>query len=155
MHTATIRKAVEGDRDAIEVIAESAYARYIARMHKKPAPMSENYAKRIADGQVHVLEATGCRYGGVQGFLVLEPGTDGMLLDNVAVAPGCQGRGYGRALIDFAEETARAAGFDRLVLYTNEVMVENIRLYSRLGFAVTRAVCEHGFNRVYMSKHIS
>jgi GNAT superfamily N-acetyltransferase len=41
---------------------------------------------------------------------VLIPETGTMLLDNVAVSPNAQGKGYGRRLIAFAEEEARRQG---------------------------------------------
>lgn len=150
----SIRLATADDRSAVEGIAEAAYAQYIPRMDKKPAPMTEDYAKRIAESQVHVLTAYDDNGECVRGFLVLEPGTEYMLLDNVAVDPRHQGRGYGKALIRFAEETAFAAGYRGVTLYTNEVMVENISLYSRLGFVETHRAHDHGFKRVFMSKQL-
>lgn len=60
----------------------------------------------------------------------------------------------GRALIGYAEETARAAGFEKLVLCTNGVMTDNIRLYARLGFRETRRAREKGFSRVFMAKSL-
>ena len=75
-----------------------------------------------------------------------------MLLDNVAVHPDMQGRGYGRALIAFAERVSIERGFTAIRLYTNEVMVENVRFYERLGFVETHRAEEKGFRRVYMTK---
>lgn len=154
MRSFSIRPAVAEDRMAIERIAESAYARYVSKMNRKPAPMTEDYAKRIADNQVQVLVGDDGNGECVRGFLVLEPRTEHMLLDNVAVDPRHQGFGYGKALIRFAEEAALAAGYDELVLYTNEVMEENLRLYSRLGFVETHRAYDHGFNRVFMAKRL-
>lgn len=155
MRSFSIRLAIAEDRIAIEEIAEAAYAPYLSRMNRKPAPMTEDYAKRIAENQVHVLAVEDGDGECVRGFLVLEPRTGCMLLDNVAVNPHDQGRGYGRALLRFAEETALNAGYGGLILYTNEVMVENIRFYSRLGFVETYRSRDHGFNRVFMSKQLS
>ena len=58
----------------------------------------------------------------VVGILVLLPDDGAMLLDNVAVHPDRHGRGYGRALIAFAERVARERGFKAIRLYTNEAM---------------------------------
>ena len=52
-----------------------------------------------------------------------------MLLDNVAVSPRAQGRGFGMQLIAFAERCARDAGFSALRLYTQDIMTENLALY--------------------------
>jgi ribosomal protein S18 acetylase RimI-like enzyme len=99
---------------------------------------------------VHVLEDA----GEIVGLVVLLPEQQAMLLDNVAVAPRAQGRGFGVKLIAFAEESARAAGFAVIRLYTQDIMTENLALYSRLGFVETHRGEEIGLNRVYMSKTI-
>lgn len=151
MHDFIIRPAAPEDREAVSAIAEASYSHYVARMGRKPAPMTEDYETRIANGQVHVLEGAGDG-GDIRGFLILEPGNGCMLLDNVAGASAMQGRGYGKALICRAMEKAKASGFEKLTLYTNETMVENIALYTRLGFVETHRASEQGFNRVFMTK---
>jgi ribosomal protein S18 acetylase RimI-like enzyme len=75
-----------------------------------------------------------------------------MLLDNVAVAPAAQGSGLGRLLLEFAEHAATKAGYHAIKLYTNEAMMENIALYSRIGYAETHRVEEKRLRRVYMRK---
>ena len=68
------------------------------------------------------------------------------------VAPGAQGKGYGRVLLEAAAAAARAAGYGRIILYTHEKMVENIALYTRFGYRETHRISEKGFDRVYMEK---
>src|SRR5689334_14326996 len=103
-------------------IAQEAYTPYVDRMGgQRPAPMDADYEATVAVAEAWVVEAE----REVVGFLVLVAESDGMLLDNVAVLPSRQGSGAGRALITVAEERARAAGYDRISLYTNEAMVEN------------------------------
>ena len=161
-HAAVIRLAEPGDRDVVACIAESAYAPYISRMDKKPAPMTEDYASRIKDKSLYVLESIEEAAGSrsmppaprVRGFLVLLPESEAVLLDNVAVAPDAQGQGFGKMLMLFAEEKARAAGYDTIYLYTNEVMMENLKLYARLGYAETHRTKDKGFNRVFMAKKL-
>ena len=75
-----------------------------------------------------------------------------MLLDNVAVAPEAQGSGLGRTMLQFAEHSARMAGYRHIKLYTNEAMTENVALYSRLGYVETHRVEEKGLKRVYVLK---
>jgi ribosomal protein S18 acetylase RimI-like enzyme len=77
-----------------------------------------------------------------------------MLLDNIAVLPDCQGMGFGRTLIGFAEAEARRRGFNEIHLYTHALMTENIALYRRTGFIETQRVTEKGYDRVYMSKRL-
>jgi ribosomal protein S18 acetylase RimI-like enzyme len=110
--------------------------------------MLDDYDRRIADGQAWVLEVDGV----IAGLLVLEEEGDTLLLDNVAVSPAAQGKGYGRKLMAFAEQEARRRGHAQLRLYTNVLMTENIALYERLGFRQTERVSEKGFERLYMLK---
>jgi ribosomal protein S18 acetylase RimI-like enzyme len=145
-----LRQATLDDLASVEEIVQAAYSRYIPRIGRPPAPMLDDYAALIKDFRVHVLE----RDGAVAGLLVLIPQADAMLLDNVAVAPTAQGLGLGRLLLQFAEEAAREAGYASIQLYTNEVMTENIELYSRLGYKVSHRAEENGLRRVYMIKSV-
>jgi ribosomal protein S18 acetylase RimI-like enzyme len=146
-----IRPARPGEVGALRDVVQAAYRHYISRIGKPPGPMLDDYAARIADGQAWVLEAT----GRIAGILVLEETPEGFLLDNIAVSPEGQGKGYGRALIEFAEAEARRRGFTEIRLYTHTMMTENIALYTRIGFAETHRVSEKGYDRVYMTKHLS
>ena len=74
-----IRPARRDDAEAVRRVVHEAYGHYVARLGTLPGPMLEN----------------GAALGGV---LVLEDAGDALLLDNVAVAPGAQGRGYGAML---------------------------------------------------------
>ena len=143
-----IRPAVIADLAAIETVIADAYAPYVPRIGHKPGPMLDDYRKHISEGRAHVTDDA----DGIAGLLVLVPGPEALLLDNIAVAPRAQGCGIGRALICFAEMTARARGYDAIELYTNAAMIENIALYQRLGYTETQRVTEKGFARVYMRK---
>ncbi len=145
-----LRLATSNDLAAVQEIICAAYAPYIVRIGREPGPMSDDYRALIAQDQVHVAEYNGV----VQGLLVLTPQDDAMLLDNVAVAPGAQGLGLGRELLEFAERTAAEAGCPAIKLYTNEVMTENIALYTRIGYAETHRIQENGLRRVYMLKSL-
>jgi GNAT superfamily N-acetyltransferase len=145
-----IRPAVPDDTAAVREIVDAAYRPYIARIGKPPGPMLDDYAKRIADGQVWVLDEA----GRIVGILVLEPLADGLLLDNIAVAPDRHGKGHGRALLEFAEAEAVRRGWHDIRLYTHALMTENIALYQRIGYVETARVSEKGFDRVYMRKRL-
>jgi GNAT superfamily N-acetyltransferase len=58
-------------------------------------------------------------------------------------------------LIAFAEDEARRLGYAELRLYTHETMVENITLYTRLGFVETGRGHEAGYDRVFMTKRLA
>lgn len=144
-----ITPATLADEPAIRACAEAAYAHYVPRIGRKPAPMLADYAAQIRDGMVHVAKSD---HGTLLGFAVFYPQGDGMHLENVAVMPATMGRGIGKALIAFCEERARQMGLATVVLYTNEKMTENIAIYARLGYTVTARRTEDGFNRVYFQK---
>ena len=145
-----IRPAAETEAEIVRQVVDAAYRHYVARIGKPPGPMLDDYAVRIADGQVWVLEES----GRIAGILVLEEQADRFLLDNVAVRPDCQGSGFGRALMEFAEAEARRRGWPEIVLYTHVLMTENQALYKRLGYVETGRVSEKGFERVYMAKRL-
>ncbi len=145
---ATIRTAHSQDCPAVEAIVAAVYLPYVARIGREPGPMKDDYAALIEAGVVHVIEAA----GRVCGVLVLIAEDGVMLLDNVVIDPSFQGRGFGRRLLQFAEETACVAGYRKIRLYTNVAMVENIALYRRIGYVETHRAEEKGYARVYMTK---
>jgi GNAT superfamily N-acetyltransferase len=146
-----IRPADAIDTDAVRALVRRAYAHYVIRLGREPGPMRDDYAQRIADGQVWVLEEA----GELIGVVVLSERPESFLLQNVAVAPAGQGKGYGRRLITFAEQEAKRRGRDELQLYTHLLLVENIALYQHLGFREIGRIQEQGFDRVYMAKPVA
>jgi GNAT superfamily N-acetyltransferase len=155
-----IRPATSSDADAVRALVLDAYGHYVERIGMQPGPMRDDYARRIADGQVWVVDED----GEIVGVVVLQAHAredkqedkqaGALLLDNVAVKPAAQGKGVGRALIAFAEPEAIRRGFDTLQLYTHVLMVENNALYTHLGFVEIGRVQEKGFARVYMAKRL-
>lgn len=79
----TIRLAALPDLAAIEGIAKRAYAPYIARIGREPAPMLEDYSCLVLAQQVWVLE----QEQAIDGFIVLLDAQEALLLDNLAVSP--------------------------------------------------------------------
>jgi ribosomal protein S18 acetylase RimI-like enzyme len=145
-----MRAARPEDAAAVGELVRASYAKYVERVGKEPAPMLEDYAALIRTGEVWVL-AEG---GEVLGMLVMRPADDHLFLDNVAVAPGHQGRGLGRELLAFAEERAEREGLPEVRLYTNEKMHENLAVYARLGFEETGRKIDGGYRRVFMRKRL-
>jgi ribosomal protein S18 acetylase RimI-like enzyme len=145
-----IRRATHNDVPAVRQCVEAAYHHYIERIGKPPGPMLDDYAEVIRRHLVFIAEAND-----IAGILVLIPAQKSILLDNVAVHPGSQGRGLGKRLISFAESEARNLGFDTLDLYTHECMHENIALYRSLGYEETARREVSGYSRVYMRKPLA
>jgi len=124
MHPPALRPAAPADAPALAALAREAYAVYVARIGREPGPMVDDYAARVAGDIVHVVEDA----AGIVGLVVLIEKPDGILLDNVAVAPRAQGRGLGRVLIDFAEAETVRRGYTHLDLYTHVLVVSNFAL---------------------------
>lgn len=146
----TIRVATDTDVPLITSIVQQAYRHYIARMGKPPGPMLDDYAVRVREGAVWVIEQANALFG----IIVLLPASDYLLLDNIAVAPERQGLGIGRRLLDFAEAEALRRGYRKICLYTHETMIENQRLYAALGYEETGRATQAGYDRVFMCKQL-
>src|SRR5467141_3194459 len=143
-----IRAATAADVSAITEIVDQAYRHYIARMGKPPGPMLDDYAARVLEGVVWVLEEGAA----VAGIIVLLPTANYLLLDNIAVSPARQGLGLGRQLLAFAASEALRRGCPEIRLYTHQTMVENQRLYALIGYEETGRGTEASYDRVFMSK---
>ncbi|MBV8739877.1 MAG: GNAT family N-acetyltransferase [Alphaproteobacteria bacterium] len=145
-----IRAATAADVDAISEIVDQAYRHYISRIGMLPGPMLDDYAARVAEGTVWVLEEAEV----IAALIVLLPAPDYLLLDNIAVTPARQGLGFGRRLLAFAEAEALRRGYREIRLYTHQTMVENQRLYASIGYQETGRGIEDGYDRVFMRKRL-
>ena len=131
-------------------LADRAYRPYPARMGgQRPGPLDADYRVAVVDAESWVACGPA---GDLVGFLVLVPGKDATLLENVAVDPRAQGRGLGGLLLDLAEERARALGHASIWLYTHVSMTENQRIYESRGYRETRRATENGLTRVFYGK---
>ncbi|RII78360.1 GNAT family N-acetyltransferase [Pseudomonas monteilii] len=144
-----IRLALATDEPEVRQCAEQAYARYVPLIGRKPAPMTADFARQIADGVVYVATDDRAVF---QGFIVFYAEHGHMLLENVAVLPSAAGQGVGKALIRFCEDAARQQGVGAVHLYTNEKMTENLSIYPKLGYVNVGQRTEDGFKRVYFEK---
>jgi GNAT superfamily N-acetyltransferase len=145
-----IRLATVEDLTAIEGIVERAYGVYVPRIGMRPGPMDADYAEQVGRGAVWVAEEAEAEVG----LIVLGEQDGALLIENVAVDPGSQGEGIGGALLDFAEDRARAAGLDTVSLYTHEKMSENLALYVHRGYVEIERRAEDGFSRVFLDKRL-
>jgi ribosomal protein S18 acetylase RimI-like enzyme len=143
-----IRRARADDVAALQAIVERAYAPYVERIGRRPAPMDDDYTARVRDGLVDVIHED----GEILGLIVLVSDGDSLLVENVVVHPSHQGLGVGRALLAHADDTAGLLGLAELRLYTNAAMTENLGLYRRLGYREIDRRTEDGFQRVFFSK---
>jgi ribosomal protein S18 acetylase RimI-like enzyme len=151
MNEPRIRPATAADIPAIAEIVDQAYRPYIDRIGRPPGPMLDDYAARLSEGAVWVLEEG----AEIVAIIVLVPAPNYLLLDNIAVSPTRQGLGLGRRLLAFAEDEALRRGYSEIRLYTHQTMVENQRLYAAIGYEETGRGSEAGYDRVFMRKQLA
>jgi ribosomal protein S18 acetylase RimI-like enzyme len=147
---ATIRPAEIQEAGAVTMLVREAYAKYVGRIGREPAPMLVDYEAAILAGEAWVL-VEGDETSGV---LVMRPENDHLFVETVAVRPDRQGSGLGRRLMAFVEEAARGRGLREIQLYTNEKMEENLPFYRSLGFEETGRRLDEGYRRVFMKKRL-
>ena len=144
-----LRRATPDDLPAITAVINAAYARYLTRMDKPPAPMLRDYGPSVEAGTTWVTGSP------VTAVLTLYPREDHLYVENLAVDPSAQGRGLGRALMEFAEQEAACRRLNRMALVTHEAMTENQAIYARLGYVEIERRAEDGYRRIYMEKPLT
>lgn len=144
-----IRRALAADLPAIKALITAAYARYLSRMDKPPAPLLRDYGPSVREGTTWVIGSP------IIAVLTLYPRPDHMYVENVAVDPGAQGHGFGRALMGFAEVEAGRRGLRRMALVTHEAMTENQAIYARLGYTEVERRAQDGYRRIYLEKALA
>jgi ribosomal protein S18 acetylase RimI-like enzyme len=145
-----LRRGRPDDVPAIAALVEAAYAPWVARVGRRPAPMDADHAGPVDEGVSWIAEAD----GRIAGVLEVRAGRGHLLLEDVAVHPDRQGEGIGRALIAHAEALAVEAGLPEVRLYTHERMHENVLLYTGLGYEETGRGEQDGFRRVFLRKRL-
>ena len=148
-HPLPVRKATAADVPSVQSVIAAAYAKYLARMDRPPAPLLSDYAAAVEDGALWVTGSP------VTGVISLSHAGTSLLVENIAVHPAAQGTGLGRRLMEFAEQEAVRLKLGRLTLYTNEVMTENYAIYVHLGYREVARRTEDGYRRIFMEKAVA
>ena len=144
-----LRHATAADLPAIKALIDDAYAKYLTRMEKPPAPMLRDYGPSVEAATTWVTGSP------ITAVLTLYPREDHLYVENVVVHPDAQGHGLGSALMNFAEQEATRRGLPRMALVTHEVMTENQAIYAHLGFTETGRRAEDGYRRIFMEKRLT
>ena len=144
-----IRAARADDVAEVRRCVFDAYAVYLSRLDRPPAPLADDYGAAVRNGGVFLDDE-----GGLRGVIVLVPHPDHLEVRNLAVRPEFQGQGVGSGLLVFADARARALGRTELRLCTNEAMVENLRFYARRDFREVDRRVEDGYRRVFFVKTV-
>jgi ribosomal protein S18 acetylase RimI-like enzyme len=145
-----LRQGVETDASAIRELTREAYAKWVPVIGREPTPMTADYAEAVRIHRFDLLYVE----GKLAALIETIPKADHLLVENVAVSPSFQGRGFGRKLMAHAEQLAASSGFSEIKLYTNKLFAENVRLYSKLGYRVDREEEFKGGLVVHMSKPV-
>lgn len=146
-----LRQAEGADAPAILALTRAAYAKWVPMLGREPMPMYHDYDQALRQDRVDMLYADGTLAGIVH--TIRKP--DHLEIYNVAVAPGLQGRGLGRRLLEHAEMLATSLGYDEVRLFTNKAFAENIEIYLRVGYEIYREEPFMGGFTVYMKKPVA
>ncbi|MET0898009.1 MAG: GNAT family N-acetyltransferase [Mycobacterium sp.] len=147
----SIRQATPQDADAIAELTRIAYTKWVPVIGGKPRPMTVDYRLAVTSHRFDLLLAE----ADLAGLIETVAEHDCLLIENVAVHPDFQGRGFGRALMAHAQRLAADAGLGRIRLYTNKMFDVNIQLYRSLGFVIDHEEALDDATLVHMSKGLS
>jgi len=143
-----LRRAVASDAPAIRALTREAYAKWVPLIGREPKPMTADYAEAVRRHRIDLLHLDGV----LAALIETIAEADHLLIENVAVSPAFQGRGFSRKLMAHAEQIAASSGFGEIRLYTNKLFAANVDLYRKLGYRIDREeVLKHGI-AVHMSK---
>ena len=142
------RRGTFDDAGAIAALTRAAFSPWVPVMGREPMPMTVDYLVAVQAHQIDLLYQDGTMVA----LIEMVPEADHLWIENVAVAPGHQGKGLGRLLIAHAEAVARALGTPALRLLTNAALVTNLRFYESRGFAEYRREPFRGGTVVYFRK---
>ena len=114
--------------------------------------MTVDYDKAVVAHMIDLHEEGGALVALVETVAM----DDHLLIENIAVHPGHQGKGLGDALLAHAEELASALSFSEARLYTNEAFVSNIKFYQQRGYSIySREPIPAGGHLVRMRKALT
>ena len=128
-----LRQAATADLETVSRLTMAAYGPYVAEFGGEPLPMREDYAPRIANGEVWLLDID----GEPGGLAVVERHADHAMLFSIAVSPDHHSRGIGRTILGWVEDKTREWELQEVRLYTNARMERNIAIYRAFGFQET------------------
>jgi ribosomal protein S18 acetylase RimI-like enzyme len=129
-----LRRAVASDAPAIRALTREAYAKWVPLIGREPKPMTADYAEAVRRHRIDLLHLDGV----LAALIETIAEADHLLIENVAVSPAFQGRGFSRKLMAHAEQIAVSSGFGEIRLYTNKLFTQNIELYRKLGYRIDR-----------------
>ena len=146
-----LRQAVASDAAAVRELTRAAYAKWVPVIGREPMPMAADYDRAVREHRIDLLYLD----DSLAALIETIAHADHLLIQNVAVSPQFQGRGFGRQLLAHAEQLAAALGHGEIRLYTNKAFTANLELYGKLGYEVDREEEFKGGVAVHMSKRLT
>src|SRR5262245_19970184 len=98
------RRAVPADADGVRGLVRIPYGKWVPLSGREPLPMSADYRRAIAERIVDLWEED----GQLLALIELVPAEHHLLIENIAVRPDQQGKGFGERLLAHAEAMARS-----------------------------------------------
>jgi GNAT superfamily N-acetyltransferase len=145
-----IRRGAPADAAAIAALTRAAYEKWIPVIGRAPKPMTADYDVAVRTHLIDLLFADGALAALVE--CIREP--DHLLIENLAVSPSHQGKGYGRQMLAHAEALARELGYAELRLYTNKLFAENVAFYTKHGYRFDGETAFKGGFLVHLSRRV-
>lgn len=143
--------ATATDAAAVRALTRAAYAKWVPVIGREPLPMAADYDAAVRNHRIDLLYQD----GRLAALIEMIPAADHLLIENVAVSPACQGRGFGRKLMAHAERVAVSLGHGEIRLYTNRLFAQNVQIYLKLGYRIDREEEFRGGVTVYMSRRLA
>lgn len=146
-----VRLATQADVDLLAHLnrdVQKLHADAHPQLFKQPddlEPFKTDIRDRIladADGRVVIVEDDGQAVGYVYVHFLRRPETaytyarEFLHIDQISVKPECQGRGYGRALMQAVFDLAAAQQIERVTLDTWDFNQNAQAFFARMGFKV-------------------
>jgi GNAT superfamily N-acetyltransferase len=144
----TVRRAPVdfGDWEALRALIHDAFAYMNGRIDPPSSAWRltpQSMAADAAKGAL-LLAVSGST---LVGCVFVRPKADALYIGKLAVRPGLQGSGIGKALVEAARAEARALGLEALELETRIELTRNHDAFARMGFIKTAETAHPGYER--------
>lgn len=143
--------ATPADAALIRDIVNAACKRWVKVIGRDLTPMGVDYASAAVQNRIDLLSIGDL----ITGLVETSLRDDHLWIENIAVSPVEQGKGYGKCLLAHAEKLARAAGKAEIRLRTDAALEANIALYRRMGYNITATEPFLNGTAVFMSKRLT
>ena len=84
----SLRRAVAADAGAVLALTRMAYAKWVPLIGREPKPMTADYERAVAEHIIDLWEEG----GELLALIEMIPEADCLLVENIAVRPGLQGK---------------------------------------------------------------